>query len=203
MLTEAGPIIFYGQKFEGIALPEGADVSEETRLRAAAVGTYEVWFRQQPQYEFCGAFLLNDEKLEPQRHEQQKQLEVSEDIAEDKRTLTIETSADGINLNSLGIIPLDWRENPLEFNQLEVSERQRTISCPKDLPIESLKLEFSGINVFEVETINAALWTTAGNYSAGKLTTLIRRSEDIRLDGLDNSPSGARTLAEHLLTTAA
>ena len=200
MLSEAGPIIFYGQKFEGTALPEGADVSDETRLRVAPVGEYEVWFRQQPQYAFSGAFLLNDEKPESQREELQKQFELTEDIAELERTLMIQSSVEGINLNSLELLPLDWRENPLEFNLLEISERQRTINYPKDFPVESLKLKLSGVNVFEVETINAALWTPAGNYSPGKLTAFIRRSEDIRLDRLDNSSGVARTIEEHLLT---
>jgi len=200
MLTEAGPIIIYGQKFDGIALPEGPDVSEEARLRAAAVGTYELVFRQQPQYEFSGAFLFNDEKPGTQRDEQQKQFEVSEDIAEVERTLTIRSCAEGINLNSVEVIPLDWREDPLEFTVLEVGESKRTISYAKDVPVESLKFKLSGINVFEVETINTALWTGAGNYSPEKLSTFIRRSEDIRLDRLDNSEGGARRIEEHLLT---
>jgi len=200
MLSEAGPIIFYGQKFDGIALPEGADISEETRLHAVPIGEYEVSFRQQPQYEFSGAFLFNDEKTETQRDEPQKQFEVSEDVAETERTLTIQSSAEGVDLNSLELIPLDWRGDPLEFALLEDSETRRTLSYPKDLPVESLKLKLSGVNVFEVETITAALRTGDRNYSPETLPTFIRRSEDIRLDRLDNSGGGARTIEEYLLT---
>jgi len=200
MLSEAGSIIFYGQKFGGTALPEVGDVSEETRLRAAAIGVYELWFRQQLQYDFNGALLFNGEKPDPQRYEQQKQFEVSEDIAEAERTLVIQSTADGFNLDSVEIIPLNWRENPLQFTPLEASGSQRKISYRKDPPVESLKLKFSGINVFDVEIINAALWTHGRNYSPGKLTAFIRRSEDIRIDRLDNSPGVARRIEEHLLT---
>src|SRR6185312_4650411 len=42
MLSEAGPIIFYSQKFGGTALPEGPGISEEAHLRAAPIGEYEV-----------------------------------------------------------------------------------------------------------------------------------------------------------------
>lgn len=200
MLSETGSIIFYGQKFGGIALPEGRDISEETRLRAAAIGEYEVWFRQQPQYEFSGAFLLNDEKPDTQRPEQQKQFEVFEDIAEVERTLMIQSAPAGITLESLEIIPLDWRENPIEFTPLEVNESLRKISYRKEPPVESLKLKFSGVNVFDVEVINAVLWSQVRDYSPGPLPAFIRRWEDIRIDRLDYSRNGARRIEEHLLT---
>ena len=198
MLTEAGPIIIYNQKFDGIDLPDGPDISEEARVRATAVGTYELVLRQQPQYEFSGAFLFNDEKPETQRDEQQKQFEVSEDVAEADRTLMIQ--AEGLDLNSVELIPLDWREHPLEVTVLEAGKSKRTISYPKELPVESLRLKLTGVNVFEVETVNTAFRTTAGNYSPGELTTFIRRLEDIRLDRLDNPEGGARRIEEHLLT---
>src|SRR4029078_695110 len=114
MLSESGPIIFYSQKFDGIDLRVGPDISEEARLRAAAVGLYELVLRQQPQYEFSGAFLFYDEKPETQRDEQQKQFEVSEDVAQADRTLSIQSPAEGLDLNSVELIPLDWREHPLE-----------------------------------------------------------------------------------------
>jgi hypothetical protein len=196
MLSETGPIIFYDHKFDGASLPEGDDVSEATRLRAAAVGVYELTLRQQPHYEFSGAFLFNDEKAQ----RQQKQFEVSEDITKDERSLTIQSAADVIDLDSLEFIPLDWRGDPLEFTPLETSKSQRKISYRKDAPVESVKLKLSGINVFEVETINATLWTTTENYSPEKLSTFIRRSEDIRLDQLDNSAGGARTVEDHFHT---
>jgi hypothetical protein len=200
MPAEAGSIIFYDQKFAGMALPEVGDVSEETRLRAAVVGVYELWFRQQPQYEFSGALLLHDKGPNPQRCEQQKQFEVSEEITGIKRTLMIRRTAVDINLDAVEIIPLDWRENPLEFIERDVSERQRIISYAKEPPTESLKLKFSGLNVFDVESINATLWTNARNYSPEKMTAFIRRSEDIRIDRLDNSQGGARRIEEYLLT---
>lgn len=158
------------------------------------------WFRQPPHYEFGGAFLFNDEKPDPERYEQQKQFDVSEDIAEVERRLTIQSTGNSSNLNSLEIIPLDWRENPLEFKVLEVSESQRTISYRRDAPVESLKLKLSGINVFEVEIINAVLRVTGRDYSLGKLSALIKRSEDISIDRLDNSQGSVRRIEEHLMT---
>lgn len=200
MLSEPGSIMLYGQKFEGTALPEVREVGEETRLRAAAIGSYELWFRQQPLYEFSGAFLLNDEKPVPERHEQQKQFDVSEDIAEVEKRLTIQSTSDICNLDSIEIIPLDWRENPVEFTVLDASESQRTISYRKDAPVESLKLKLSGINVFEVETIDAVVLAKGKDYSPGKVSALIKRSEDIRVDRLDNSHGSVRRIEEHLLT---
>ena len=200
MLSESGPIIFYSQKFDGIDLRVGPDISEEALLRAAAVGLHELVLRQQPQYEFSGAFLFNDEKPETQRDEQQKQFEVSEDVAQADRTLSIQSPAEGLDLNSVELIPLDWREHPLEVTVLEAGKSKRTISYPKDLPVESLRLKLTGVNVFEVETVNTAFRTTAGNYSPGKLTTFIRRSEDMRLDRLDNSGGASRTVEEQLHT---
>ena len=199
MPSEVGPIILYGQKFEG-TVPQVGDVSEETRLRDAPIGVYELWFRQQPRYQCCGAFLLNEVKADPQLSEQQQQFEVSESIADAERTLMIQRTGEGINLNSVEIIPLDWREQPLEFTVLEVTETQRSISYRKDAPVESLKLKFSGVNVFDVEIINAALWTHTGNYSPGELPAFIRRAEDIRIDRLGDLGGVPRTIEEHLLT---
>ena len=200
MLSEVGRIIFYEQKFGGIALPEGKDTSEEARLRAAITGVYELQFRQQPQYEFSGAFLFNDETTDAQRAEKQKQFEVSEEIAEAERTLTIQSTADGIDLDSLEMFPLDWRGNPLEFTAVKVSESERKITYSKDSPVESLKLKLSGVNVFEVESINAVLWANGRDYSPGKLAAFIKSSDDIRIDRLDNSQVGARPIEEHLGT---
>jgi len=115
MLFETGPIIFYDQRFAGDALPEGEDISEETRLRAAVVGVYEVHFRQQPHYEFSGAFL----DANTPSAEQQKQFEVSEDITDVEQILVLQSTVEVIKLDSLEITPLDWREHPLEFTQLE------------------------------------------------------------------------------------
>ena len=200
MLYDAGPIIFYDQKFGGVALPEGEDTSEETRLRAAPVGVYELSFRQQPHYQFSGAFLFNDEELAFQRHEQLERFAVSEDIADAERILRIQSATKRIKLDSLEIIPLDWRENPIEFAALEVSETQRTISYRKDPPVESLKFKLSGVNVFDIGIVNSVLWTNGMDYSPGKLAAIIKRSEDIRIDQLENSSGGSRKLEEHLLT---
>src|ERR1051325_9838129 len=200
MPAETGPIIFYSQKFDGIALPQGPDIGEAARLRAAAIGSYELLFRQQPQYEFSGAFLFNDETPEDQRVEPQRQFEVSETIAEVERSLIIQNVTDGGNLNSVELVPLDWRENPLAFTLSEDSEFRRTLRYPKDVPVESLKLKLSGVNVFDVETINSVIRTGGRSYSPATLTTSIRRLEDIRLDRLDNSGNGTRKIEDHLLT---
>ena len=112
----------------------------------------------------------------------------------------IQTTADVIKLDSVEIIPLDWRQNPVEFMQLVDSESERTISYQKDPPPESLKFRVSGLNVFEVEMITAALWVNGRNYLPGKQPAFIRRSEDIRIDRLDNSGGGPRKIEEHLLT---
>lgn len=196
MLFETGPIIFYDQTFAGSLLPEGEDVSEETRLRAAVIGVYEVSFRQQPHYEFSGAFL----DANTPSGEQQKQFEVSEDITDAERILTLQRTADVIKFDSLEIIPLDWRENPLEFALVDANEKQRRISYRKDPPPESLKLRLSGVNVFDTEIINAVLWARGRDYSPGKLATFIRRSEDIRIDRLENPRGAPRTIEEHLVT---
>jgi hypothetical protein len=196
MLSETGRIIFYDQTFAGSALPGGEDVSEETRLRAAVTGVYELNFRQQPHYEFSGAFLDANTPAD----ERQKQFEVSEDITDVDRILTLQSTADVIKLDSLEIIPLDWREHPLEFAPLETSEKQRKISYRKDTPPESLKLRLSGVNVFDSEIISAVMWANGRDYSPGKLATFIRRSEDIRIDRLENPSGEPRRLEEHLLT---
>src|SRR6185437_15401896 len=201
MLSEVGPLVFYGQKFEGIALPEVGDVSEETRIRAAATGVYELWFRQQPQYQFTGALVFNDEKPDLRQSEHQQTLfEVSEVIAGMERTLTVQITADGINLDTLEIIPLDWREDPVEFTLLEASESRRTISYRKNVPVESLKFKLSGVNVFEIEIINAVLQANGRDYSPGKLSTFFRRSDEIRIDKLTNSPSSVGSIEDHLST---
>ncbi len=156
MTSDSGTIIFYNQNFGGAALPEGGDsVSEAARVRAVPVGVYEWCFRQQPQYELDGALLFNAGNFDPQNDEQPKQFEIAEDITEIERILTIRRTSDAINLESVEIIPLDWRENPLEFSQPTVSESQRTIRYLKDPPVESLKLRVSAVNVFEVENLNA------------------------------------------------
>lgn len=196
MLFETGPIIFYDQAFAGAALPEGEDTNEETRLRAAVIGVYEVHFRQQPHYEFSGAFL----DANAPAGEQQKQFEVSEDISDVERILTLQSTADAIKLDSLEIIPLDWREHPLEFAVLEASAKQRRISYRKDPPPESLKLRLSGVNVFDTEIINTVLWAHGRDYSPGKLATFIRCGEDIRVDRLGNSSGHPRSLEEQLAT---
>ncbi len=200
MPSEVGPIIFYDQQFGGVALPEGPDVSEEARLRTAAIGVYELQFRQQPHYEFSGVFVFHDDKRDAQRDEQQKQFAVSEDITETETKLTIQSHDSGINLESVEIVPLDWRGNPLEVTPLEGSETQRKISYRKDPPVESLKLKLSGLDVFDVEIINAVLSTSNRDYSPGKLAAVISRSEDIRIDRLDNSKGEPRKIEEHLLT---
>ena len=113
MQSEAGSIIFYDQTFGGTALPESGDNgSEEARVRAAPVGVYELSFRQQPRYELSGAFLFNDQKPRSQ-HDDQKQFEILEDIAGIERTLMIQRIGDSISLESVEIIPLDLRWNPL------------------------------------------------------------------------------------------
>lgn len=196
MTSDSGTIIFYNQNFGGTALPEGGNsVSEAARVRAVPVGVYELSFRQQPQYELQGALLFNAENPDAK----QKQFEIEEDITELERTLTIRRTSDVINLESVEIIPLDWRENPLEFTQLAVSESLRTIRYRKDPPVESLKLRVSDMNVFEVENINATLWANGRNYFPGQLAALIKRSEDIRIDRLDKLLGGARKIEDHLL----
>jgi hypothetical protein len=201
MPSDTGTIIFYDQNFTGTVLPETGDsVSEERRVRAVPIGVYELSFRQQPRYELEGALLFNADNPDAQRFEQQKQFEIVEDNAGIERTLMIQRTREAINLESVEVIPLDWRENPIEFTQLAVSESQRTIRYRKDPPVESLKLKVSGVNVFDVESINATLWANDRNYAPGQLAAFIRRSEDIRIDRLGNSQGGARKIEDHLLT---
>ena len=201
MLSDTGTIIFYDQSFNGSALPEGGDSgSEEARLQALPIGVYELCFRQQPHYELDGALVFNAENLEAQRVEQQKQFEIVENTAGIERTLMIQRTSDAINLESVEVIPLDWRDNPIEFTALAVSESQRTIRYRKDPPVEYLKLKVSGLNVFDVESIDARLSANGRNYSPGRLAGFIRRLEEIRIDRLDNSQGSARKIEDHLLT---
>ena len=195
MTSDSGRIIFYDQNLSGAALPEGGDNGREAaRLRVVPVGVYELSFRQQPHFELQGTLLFNAGNP----HALQKQFEIVEDVTELERTLTIRRTSDATNLESLELIPLDWRENPIEFTQLAVSEIQRTIRYQKDPPVESLKLKIS-VNVFEVESINATFWANGQSYFPGQLTALIKRSEDIRIDRLDKLLGGARKIEDHLL----
>jgi hypothetical protein len=201
MPSDTGTIIFYDQNFNGTVLPEGgAGVSEAVRVRVLPMGVYELCFRQQPRYELDGALLFNAENPDAQGSEQQKQFEIVEDTAGIERTLMIQRTSDAINLESVEVIPLDWRDNSLEFTPLAVSVSQRTIRYRKDPPVESLKLRVSGVNVFDVESINVTLWANGRTYSPGQVAAFIRRSEDIRIDRLDNSEGGARKIEDHLLT---
>jgi hypothetical protein len=195
MSAETGPIIFYGQSFSGTDLPEvGSNASEETRLRACPLGAYEVHFRQQPQYELSGDFLFNEDTPRTE-HE----FEVLEDSAGIERTMMIRRLDDRINLQSVEIIPLDWRGIPIEFTALEVSESQRTIRYSKDHPPESLKLKVSGLNVLNVETIDTSLWVNSRHFSPGRLGAFILRAEEIWIDRLSNPGGAKRKIEEHLL----
>ena len=164
MSPDTGRIIFYDQNFGGTALPEAIDnVSEESRVRALPIGIYELCFRQQPRYELDGALLFNLENLDSQRDVPPRQFQIVEDAAGIERILKIQRTSDAINLESVEVIPLDWRENPIEFTELGVSEIQRTISYRQDPLVECLKLKFSDLNVFDVESINATLLPMAEN----------------------------------------
>lgn len=201
MPSDSGTIIFYEQSFGGIAFLEARDnVSEETRVRVLPIGVYDLCFLQQPRYQLEGALLFNAENPDTKRNDQQKQFEIAEDIAGIERTLMIQTTGDAINLESVEVIPRDWRDNPIEFTQLAVSESERTIRYRKDPPVESLKLRFSGINVFDVESINGTLWANGRSYSQAELAAFIRRSEDIRIDRLDQAQGGGRKIEDHLMT---
>lgn len=106
-----------------VAIPDG--ISEEAHLRFAPIGVYETFFRQQPRYEFSGAFLFNGAK--PQSLEQEGQFEVTEDTTGVERTLTIQSTGGHIPFESLEFIPLDFEERPIDFTRLEVGARRCTI----------------------------------------------------------------------------
>jgi hypothetical protein len=198
MPSESGPIIFYDQRFSGTDLPEVENnASEETRVRASPYGIYELHFRQQPQYALTGAFLFNEES-ELARNESGHQFEIVEDIAGIERTMMIRSVGDRIDINSVEIIPLDWKGTPLESTPLEVSERQRTIRYAKDPPHESLKLKVSSLNVLEVETIDTPLWVDGRGFSPERVAAFISRSEEIWLDRLNNPGGEKRNIEEHL-----
>jgi hypothetical protein len=199
MSSESGRIIFYDQRFSGTDLPEvGNNASEETRVRASPYGIYELHFRQQPQYDLSGAFLFNEEGSDTNRDESGHQFEIVEDIAGIERTMMIRSVGNRININSVEIVPLDWKGVPLEFTPLEVSDRQRTIRYAKDPPHESLKLKVSGLNVLEVETVDTPLSVDGRSFSPERVATFISRPEEIWIDRLNNPGAGKRRIEEHL-----
>ena len=197
MPSESGPLRWYGQRFEGVAIPDG--VSEEARLRFAPIGVYEMFFRQQPRYEFSGAFLFNGARPQSPGQEGQRQFEATEDTSGVERTLTIQRTGGDIPFESLEFIPLDLEERPIDFTRLEAGARRCTIRYSKDAPPESLKIRLPGINVFDVETVAACLWASGEQYSPEPLAAVISRDDGIRVDRISNPTGKTRKLEEHLL----
>jgi hypothetical protein len=199
MWSNSGLLKLYGQNFDGTPTGESAGgAGEEARLRATPVGAYEFFFRQQPRYEFSGAVFYND--TNPQGRVEQKQFEAAEEIDGSERTLTIQTTGSGVSLESMEIIPLDWKQNPLDVTQVELGESRRSIRYGENPPPEALKVRISGLNVFEVESLTACLWAqgSVGIRFHEAQAAFIRRSDAIRIDALDNPQREARGLAGHL-----
>lgn len=199
MSVETGQPRFYGQSFEGVAVPErGGEVGEEARLHLAPVGVYEVHLRQQPKYEFGGELLCNGATPQLSGDEGERQFEVSEDVAGIERTLMIQVNGDEAPFESLEVTPLDWDERPIQFTRMGEDARHSTIRYRKNAPPESLKIRFSGISVFEVESIIGCLWVRGRSYTLDPLPAVITRGDEIRVDLLRNPNGGARRLEEHL-----
>lgn len=199
MWSKSGLLKLYGQNFEATPIGESAGgVGEEARLRATPVGVYEFFFRQQPRYEFGGAVFYNDPN--PDGRVEQKQFEATEEIDGTERTLTIQQTGGGVSFESMEIVPLDWRQNPLDVTQLEPVESRRTIRYGENPPPEALRVRISGLNVFEVESLTACLWAqgSAAIRFHEPQAAFINRSDDIRIDALDNPQRKARGLAGHL-----
>lgn len=201
MSSELGPIRLYGQSFEGEPIPESVgDVSEEARLRSTPIGLYEFSFRQQPRYEFSSAVFFNGDEPAPARQDDQKQFEAIEEITEGERTLLIQSAEGAISIESLEIVPLDWRENPLDYTQLEDGESRRTIRYSENPPPESLRVRIFGLNVFDVESVTACVWANGRQdvrFPEPQIA-FIERSGVIRVDRLDNPAGEVRGLEDHL-----
>lgn len=197
MWSESGLLKLYGQNFEGSPVAESAEgVVEEARLRAAPLGLYEFFFRQQPGYEFSGAVLFN----EPDGRAEQKQFEATEEISGTERTLSIQRTGGGVSIESVEIIPLDWKQHPLDFTQLEVSASRRTIRYSENPSPEALQVRISGLNVFEVESVTACLRAQGSDEIRFRepQAAFIRRQDAIRIDALDNPQGEARGIERHL-----
>ena len=202
MSAELGIPVLYDQSFEGAAIAEGVgSASEEIRLRSAPVGVYEFLFRQPPRYDLSGAVFFNDTEPGSNGYDERKQFEVIEDLTGAERTLIIQSAGSGISLESVELIPLDWRRTPIDYTQLEASARRRMISYANNPPPEALAIRISGLNVFDVESITACLWahgTDRIRFPAPQ-AAFIRCSEAIRVDQLNNPGASPRRLEEHLL----
>jgi hypothetical protein len=202
MSSLSSPVVLLRQSFKAAAIPARREgVSEEARLRVAPVGAYEYVLHQSPQYEFRSAVFYNGAQLDPDDFDTQQQFKVSEVIEETERTLTIESLSDDISVEPVEIIPLDWKQRPLEFTRLETGARRRTIRYREDPPPHALKIRISGLNVVAVESFNACLWSDA--MEEGRCcephAAFIERQEPIRIDLLDNPRGEARRVDEHLL----
>jgi hypothetical protein len=191
------------QSFEKEAIPERReDISEEARLRAALSGVYEYKLHQEPRYEFSSAVLYNQDQfldtLVPRGHDVFK---VVEDVEGAERTLTImESMRNAASVGPIEILPLDGRQQPLDFRTLEVSASRPTIGYGHDSPPQALQIRISGLNVVDVESATACVW--AGGMPGVQFSTpvfpLLQRSEPIRVDLLANPRAEARGLEEHL-----
>jgi hypothetical protein len=198
----SSPVALLRQSFKGAAIPERGDgVGEEARLSATPVGAYEYVLHQLPQYEFRSAVFYNGATPDPVNFDTQAQFKVSEVVEASERTLMTESMSDDISVEPVEIIPLDWRQRPLDFTRLETGARRRTIRYREDPQPHALKIRISGINVVAVESVKACLWSDATEevQCSEPQSTFLKRQEPIRIDLLDNPRRAARALEEHLL----
>lgn len=204
MSSEIGPVIFRGQGFKAVAIPESVDgAGEEARLRAAPIFVYEADCSQYgSRYEFGVAFLFNGNLSNPKGGESTSQFELSEEVPEDdagtERTLTIKRAEGETPFESLEIIPLDWEGRPVAFTQLEADANQKKLSYRTEGPPNSLKIRLDGLNVLDFETIAVRLSDPERQYTSEPLTPLIKRDDAIRIDKLSNPTNEKRKLEEHL-----
>jgi hypothetical protein len=207
VLSLSLPVVLLQQSYQQVIISErGEGVSEEARLRAAFFGEYEFVLHQAPRYNFiCTVFYNQDQLLHTKsplvpfvgRHEQFK---VVEEVEGPERTLTIESLQDGVSVELIEIIPLDGREQPLDFWSLEVSANRRTIGYGHNLPPQALQIRISGLNVVDVESVNACVWSgrKPGVQFARPIFGSFQCREPIRVDLLDNPRAEARGVEGHL-----
>jgi hypothetical protein len=205
------PVTLLRQTFEAAAIPtDGEGVSEEARLCAALCGVYEFVLYQAPPFEFSSALFYNQDppldagplSVHPGGHRRFTAAE-HDDGAE--CMLTIESIGDESPLALVEIVPLDSTQRPLDFTALDLDARRRTIRYAHDRPAEALRIRASGLNVVDIESVNACVWTgeMPAVHFAQSLSGFVDRRQPFRIDLLGDPRAEARTLQEHLLAALA
>lgn len=156
MPSQSPPLALISQSFEATAMPErGEGVHEAMRLHAALFGAYEYVLMQKPHYQFRSAVVCNPET--PVFYEGQGQFKVEESVNGSERTLMLERISDEVSLECVEVIPMGINRNPLDYSTLEASAKRRMVRYWQDDSSHELKIRLSGLNIFEVESVNACV----------------------------------------------